>query len=206
MLFGSNGHKLRPAGLQIENYTMSLPAEEKASSHVKMFVRPHRIEQFVNPHFAMPREGWIVTTSGNLIRSPFSRPPVRDVCQINHYYYRSKQDFYLKMLRSRADIVKKHSVPKHVNIPYGSTQDLSAARYAPAVRSLLLLPGRCAMLAKRLPVPESPEQVVEEFATYLRQGQNGDALILLAKARQRFPEHPVILLLSEQAAELREKR
>ncbi len=200
-LFGSSGHKTRPEGLQIENYTLAIPDAEPASWHVKLFVRPFRIREFINPHTAACHEGRIVNTGYAPIRGPLSIPPVRDVCQINHYYYRSSQDFYQKLQRGMADSRREHRIPRRINPPRGKVEDRSAARYAPQVRQLLEQPELARTLF-RPRVPESPEQTAAAFTDLLRHNRPGEALILLAKARRRFPGHPLIELLTRESAEL----
>jgi hypothetical protein len=205
MPFGSSGHKKRPPGLQIANYTLALPEWEEMTRHVKLFVQPARTEGFGNPHAAVSRPGFLmVNTREKPLTGPFSVPPCWDDLQINHYYYRSSQDYYLKLRRGRADIAGKHYIPEKVNPPAGTTEDFKAARYAPQVQALLAHApeGACAAFAGQPSLPDTPEQTSERVGLLFRELRVQDALILLIKARLRFPGHPVLKLLDEKAREL----
>lgn len=194
MPFGCGGHSARPAGLQIENYTLSMPSWDAMTRHVKLFVQPGRVTRFINPHIAVPVDGPIVNERREPVCGAFSWPPSWELCQINHYYYRSRQDYYQKLRRSMADSVRRHHMPHKVTPPDGDTPDFSAARHAPAVRSLLRRgeEGACAMLARRPEVPESPAAALTQVGELLRAWRLEDALVLLCKARMAFPRHPLL--------------
>ena len=206
MPFGSSGHKQRPQGLQITNYTLAMPEWERMTRHIKLFVQPDRIRSFFNPHVAVPRPGsFLVNTQEKSLAGPFSVPPCWEDLQINHYYYRSSQDFYLKLMRGKADSTDGHHIPEKVDPPAGTVEDLKAARYAPLVQALLdhADEGSCAALAARFPAPDTPELAAARFTELLGNLQAQEALILLAKARRRFPGHPLLELLAERGKELR---
>ncbi len=203
MQFGSNGHRTRPAGLQIENYTRSIPTAEPGNWHVKLFVQPSRIKYFYNPHMACCLPGHsIVNTAGQPVRAALSRPPVWDVCQINHYYYRSSQDWYQKMRRSRGSTTLKHKVPERIQLPHGDVEDLSAARCAPLVRTLLQQDAACAAYARRLDVPDTPEATALFIAELLQREALYDGLIVLRKAHLQFPDNAIIRALLTQSLPL----
>ena len=201
MPFGSNGHKTRPSGLQIENYTLALPSLEPAIWHVKLFVRPSKIRYFINPHTVSCLEGEVVNTDNLPVRGPMSHPIARDLCQINHYYFRSNQDFYKKMQRGMADSRREHRIPTRLDLPRGDVEDLAAARHGPRVRQLLEQPETGQSMLFRPQIPDTPEALADIFASLVRQ-RPAEALILLAKGRQRFPGHPLLALLTEKSAKL----
>lgn len=132
-VFGTNGHAQRPTGLQIENYTRTLPPEHPMHLHVKVFVRPERVKCFFNPHVVRLRESVTVNENREIVLGPYTQYPSWNVGQINHYYYRSLQDFYQKLQRGMADSGKKHHIPHKIEAPEGDTEDLSALRFAPRV-------------------------------------------------------------------------
>jgi len=205
MQFGSNGHKTRPAGLQIESYTMTLPEAEPASLHVKLFVQPRYVRCYLNPHTVSCLPGYsVVNSAGAPVKAPISHPVVRDVCQINHYYYRSNQDFYEKQLRGRADIATGRVMTERIKNPHGDTEDMRAARFAPLVRRLLADDGACARMATRLRLPDTPDAAAALIGDTLNAGNVQDAFILLAKLARAFPEHPVTMALLAQAGPLAE--
>ncbi len=151
LIFGSSGHKTRPQGLQIENYTMAMPELKDRSRHVKLFAQPGRIRNMYNPHLGVFKPGeHAVDTAERPLVGPFSLTPDWSRLQINHYYYRSTQDYYAKLNRGMADSTRKHHIPEKLNPPHGTVQDLKAALYAPIVRDLIAgaPQGMCAALAR----------------------------------------------------------
>ncbi len=206
MPFGSNGHKVRPAGLQIENYTRSMPAWDAMTRLVKVFVRPECMGRFYNPHMVFPKTGKVVNERHEPVIGPFSVPPSWETCRINHYYFRSRQDYYEKLQRPMADSTRRHRIPKKLTTPDGDTPDFSAARFGPAVRSLLArkADGACAALARRPDLPASPEAVLALVSEHFRAWRLEAGMILLCKARMRFPGHPLVEEVARQARTLLE--
>lgn len=206
MTFGTNGHKVRPDGLVIENYLLCMPDAANMNRHVKVFCRPDRVVRAYNPHMILPREGHrIVNTRHQLLSSAFSEPPSWSVCQINHYYYRSVQDYMLKLHRGMADNKNLHAIPQRPNPPHGHTEDLCAARCTPMVHKMLADEGRsCAALASRLTgnTPDTPEQALQTCAALLEQGDPDAALLLAAKTYRAFPGNQVAEVLFARMREL----
>lgn len=139
-VFGTGGHARRPEGLQIENYTMAMNDEHERNSVVKVIMQPERTDHFFhNPHTCIVKDESvpIVTENHNPISIWFSKPPSRRTGQINHYYFRSKHEFYKKLRAPRADILELREPPENMIIPEGDYRDLSAARFAPGVKLLM---------------------------------------------------------------------
>lgn len=136
-VFGSNGHKRRPTGLQIENYTKALADTVPGHTHVKSIVDPRRANFFFNPHMCTALEGAIVREDGVPITEGRSATASWKKGQINHYLYRSKEDFYAKQKKSRADIFTGRRVPERFFVPEGDVVDESAVRFAPGVKKIL---------------------------------------------------------------------
>lgn len=136
-VFGTNGHTQRPTGLQLENYTRALASEHPWHLHVKVFVQPRMANKFFNPHIVLLRENITVNERFEKVLGPYAESPQWDVCQINHYYYRSLQDFYLKLKRGMADSSRKHHIPKKVEAPTGDVEDSFALRFAPKILKVM---------------------------------------------------------------------
>lgn len=132
-VFGTNGHAERPNGLQIENYTRALLLEHPMHLHLKLFVRPALANCFFNPHIVRLRENTTVNENHEPVYGPYTEKPSWNVAQVNHYYYRSLQDYYQKLRRGMADSGKKHTIPHKVEAPIGDVEDLSALRFAPRI-------------------------------------------------------------------------
>jgi len=190
--FGTNGHKARPEGTQLENYVLALDREDWRR-HIKSFVWPQAVGGMWNPHFAMPLQGrCTVNERHELIREAFS-PFSAEFGQINHYYYRSWQDYHEKMLRGRADVGTRNIQGK-INPPRGDLPDTSALRFVPALRAMLAREDRALCLAQRnerfnrkLP----PEQILTEVDALITHGRQEEALVLLSHAAAREPDQPL---------------
>ena len=144
LLFGSNGHKRRPEGLQMENYTKALPLDSERHQLVKCIVRPQRVMTFFNPHIGVPHNqaDSIVTEDHMPINTPQRDKASWDKGQLNHYYYRSKQDYWIKMHKTRATVFSKRVVASDVhNPPEGDVTDTSILRFAGGVKEILGMAG-----------------------------------------------------------------
>ena len=149
--FGTNGHKARPSGTQLENYVLALDSEYWRQ-HIKSFVWPQSVAGIWSPHFAVPLQGGHTVNERHEpvadVHSPFSA----EFGQINHYYYRSWQDYHKKMLRGRPDGGTRN-IPEKINPPCGDVPDTSALRFVPTLRAMLEREDRaaCLALSKALP-------------------------------------------------------
>ena len=138
-LFGTGGHATRPPGLQIENFTLATPPDDPMHLHVKSIVDPRAGTYFNDPHICQLREGAppIVTENRIPITKPFIAPPSWNLGQVNHYYYRSKKDYYLKLRKPRADNNEMRTLHEKPHIPDGEVPDTPALRFAPGVRRIM---------------------------------------------------------------------
>jgi len=187
--FGTNGHKARPQGTQMENYVLAL-ADEGWRRHIKSFVRPQAVRGMWNPHFAVPLHGrHTVNERREPVIGSFS-PFSAELGQINHYYYRSWQDYYEKLRRGMADGIR-HAVPKKISPPRGDVPDTSALRFVPALRAMLEREDRAPCLAeygRRFCRVRSPEELPAEAEGLILHGREEEALVLLGHAAAREPE------------------
>lgn len=136
--FGTGGHKLRPAGLQLENYTRALSDGHSLNTHVKSIVNPSNAKVFLNPHICILYPGAPIVTEKHIpITHPRHSPPSWDKGQINHYVYRSKQDFFAKLQRPRADSLDKRRLPEDFVLPEGDVTDTRALRFVDGVKAIL---------------------------------------------------------------------
>jgi len=139
-VFGTSGHVVRPEGLQIENYTMATAEDDYMNAHVKCIMNPRAGNFFPTPHICWLKDGEppIITETGNPIDRSLSSPPSWDLAQINHYYYRSKKDFYTKLRKPRADNNEmRHVYGKTPYMPEGEVRDECAVRFAPDVKKIM---------------------------------------------------------------------
>jgi hypothetical protein len=98
VVFGSAGLISRPAGPFIEHYTRAYAK----SMHLKMIVRPQKTLRPLSPyHFEFSPGENCVNEEHAPVHGPFSYH-ASDLVQINHYYFRSQQDYCEKTERGFA--------------------------------------------------------------------------------------------------------
>lgn len=141
-VFGTNGHVNPPHGLQIESYTMAMPDDYERNKVVKVIMQPEMTKGFeFNPHIATvadEEEGMpVVSENSKPVIVWYSDPPSWRIGQINHYYFRSRHEFYKKLRAPRADTEELRDPPPDMIIPEGDVEDRSALRFLPGVKAIL---------------------------------------------------------------------
>jgi hypothetical protein len=103
--FGSNGELFAGEGLVIERFTRRAKQDFNVNLNIKSLVRPDRVEDFANPHFANLRWGRYVNAAGrDLVAHPRHGLGVSaEVCwegaRVNHYAVKSLEEFLLGKAR-----------------------------------------------------------------------------------------------------------
>jgi hypothetical protein len=96
-MYGSNGHRSRPAEPVIAAYTRREPGPNR---HVKCFVRPERLARYRNSHSWYYRGmASAVNEAGRKVRGSFALPATASEAWINHYHHKSDQDYFEKAAR-----------------------------------------------------------------------------------------------------------
>lgn len=97
-LFGSSGHESTPDGFQIASYTQIVHHD----SHVKAIVQPAHTAAPLSPHhFRYKDQGHCVSEDGYPVLGPYA-PHTGQRIRLNHYYYRSREDWQRKVGRGVA--------------------------------------------------------------------------------------------------------
>ena len=97
-VFGSNGHATRPAEGVIRSYTGVIDRNK----HIKTIAKPRHVAAVAKPHHFRYADGqFCVNEDGIPVLGPYSYHASRCI-QINHYYYKSREDFSVKMARGLA--------------------------------------------------------------------------------------------------------
>lgn len=97
VFFGSNGHKQRPSGPVIYEYTRR---DARINIHVKPFVQPQQVTRCRNPHSWYYRGmQFAVNENFSKIGGSLSAPPSASKAWINHYHHKSEEDYLAKMRR-----------------------------------------------------------------------------------------------------------
>lgn len=95
--FSSSGHLTHPQGLVMHNYTQSLGYSPTSKS----IVRPSKVKMTLSAHHFMLNEGRAVNTNEEPAIRNYTPLAVDKVC-LNHYRYRSQQDYAGKMEKADA--------------------------------------------------------------------------------------------------------
>lgn len=125
--FGTNGHRVRPAGLVIESYVRRLPYEE--NDNVKSIAMPSALAR---PHVHRAK------VNGKVVWLPDL-----DVLRINHYFTKSEAEFAAKIergWRNSSALKVKQKKDKYANLEalnHKMEPDDVIGRFAPAVRQAL---------------------------------------------------------------------
>ncbi|MFM1693011.1 glycosyltransferase family 92 protein [Aeromonas salmonicida] len=107
--FGSNGETFAGDGLVIERFTQRAPLRFNVNHNFKSIVRPARVDNFFNPHYANLRYGRYIDVNGKdlVLHAKHGNGVSAEVCwngvRVNHYAVKSLEEFLLgKHLRGSA--------------------------------------------------------------------------------------------------------
>ena len=190
-VFSSNGHASRPQGLVIENYTHWV---DEKRTQIKSIVRPEKTAGCRNAHaFGYLNGAFSVNESFEPLPpgAAFWLPSHEQVW-INHYYYKSREDFALKLSRSRNSVHQENQpwwnmdlFDKHLLLPHHP--DRTIVRFSPKLRTALgknnpLLPFSP---PKGLSLPD----LYTLSAERLTAGQPTEALVCLCHAAALQESH-----------------
>jgi glycosyltransferase involved in cell wall biosynthesis len=136
LLFGSNGHRTRPAGLVTENY---LRRADWIDNHVKCIVDPSKVTApNVAAHaFHCIGDARIVNENHCAITGPFSEKPSAGVVCINHYLVKSHEE--MRQRRQRVQVEGRaplHSIEQWeiFDRDYNTVEDLRIQRFTRAMK------------------------------------------------------------------------
>ncbi len=197
-LFGSNGHLTRPKGLVIDNYTERLVAPD-TELHIKSIVNPTMALEAKNPHTFLYRPGAYCVTEQQMpvpAEEAFVLP-TREKAWINHYFYRSQQDFSEKVARGRASVTpdkggKDYNAFYRQNA-YPHKQEKHIRRFSEAVRANMA--QNQLKQIRPEPDPSAGAQGYIDLATAFMLAQEPEkAEVTLCRAVLRFAGHPLIWL------------
>lgn len=141
-IFGSSGHRARPALPSLAAYCSRAPFDFPANRHVKSIVRPELTCGVLNPHqfltVGRQVDGGFAET--HPLAGQLSLPRYTGLW-INHYIVRSQEDFAAKRARGRPEV---HEGPNRwVHDSYfadydrNEVPDTSAQRFLPALTAAL---------------------------------------------------------------------
>ena len=129
-VFGTSGHKARPHGLVIENYTMRANRPRRPTQF-KSIVDPRRVVRARGPHVFIYQD-----------RASFETVPrfvTFDELRVNHYWTKSEEELVAKLSKVRADTGGDPLIPaeRALEVTREGVHDGAILQYAPGVREAL---------------------------------------------------------------------
>jgi hypothetical protein len=135
--FGSNGALFAEDGLVIERFTRRAQQEFKPNRYIKSIVRPERVKEYGDPHFATLRHGRYVDAAGNSCNPGVSAQVLWEGVRINHYVVKSLEEFLFGK-HLAGDVMTPNNV-RHKNyfisLDRNEEECLLATRFAPLVHA-----------------------------------------------------------------------
>jgi hypothetical protein len=198
VMYGSSGHEKRPHGLMIENYTRRLPLEDPQNFHIKSIVKPASTLRALSPHHFEYRPGCGAVNPDHMpISSPFS-PLCADKLRINHYYFRSREEFEEKIKRGRADTnapgLRRGIEAFEAQFQARHDEDLSAIKYLEELKISLKKDSADEVIASaRRSIAQDQPGYLSIYVDLARLGATDKAEGVLREALARFPDDPVLI-------------
>lgn len=108
LMFGSNGHKKKPDGLVIDNYTRR--AVDSYMTNIKTIGNPRVMKMFATPHYPVYLWGTSnVNERGKKVRSSLDFHKSVDTVRINHYFTKSEEECMAKIKKGIATVGEKRN-------------------------------------------------------------------------------------------------
>ena len=155
-VFGPSGWEQRPEGLVIDNYIMRTIDAFSANRHVKSIVRCADLLDITdNPHQFRLRADAADPLGRTIPNIPIQETPCHEGLVINHYQTRSRQDWFEKLGRGRADTDKEEMAYRSHLIKHyedmSTLRDETIRSFSDEVRAMLA--------AAPLGEPDAPAQL-----------------------------------------------
>jgi len=198
-IFGSGGRETRPAAGVVKSYTGVIDRNK----HIKTIVRPQHVTAVATPHhFRYTAGQYCVNEDGIPVLGPYSYHASRRI-QLNHYYYKSREDFTEKMVRGLATPGKDgRSVREMAEWKAFDRQFMLTGEYDDAV--LRLIDGLPDVSALDVPVAEWRKNFAafaDDIARCAASGDLPQAFELLRRCR-RYHDGPQAWLVGAKLAQL----
>jgi hypothetical protein len=99
--FGSSFYDDVQSGFQVDKYRY---CENRQNPHIKSIFKPIYVINVNHPHFVIIQDpSKYIDCKGNIISGPFNNNITTDLLQINHYHFRSLEEYIQKHHRGNAD-------------------------------------------------------------------------------------------------------
>ncbi len=128
VFFGSNGHEIYTNEPVLKRFTKR---QTGINIHIKCIVCCSDILEYNNPHYptSMVNGTFIKDIDGNYIYGAFNNIANDKICQLNHYFTKSKEEFERKRLRGRADFSEIRPPEHFQQHDFNEVEDLTAMNF-----------------------------------------------------------------------------
>jgi FkbM family methyltransferase len=104
LVFGPNGHETRPPGLVIDSYTRRFAQQHEMNRHIKSIVRCKDLLDGRGVHH-FSTKGQVCNAYGAPVPNiPIQETVYHDVMYLNHYRYKSREEWAKRVRKRRADV------------------------------------------------------------------------------------------------------
>lgn len=111
-IYGSCGYKHKPLGLISENFITRGNNSHWANYHIKTICNPRFVRYYISPHYPLYKLGAysINDSDGSRLYLWFCHNVAWQNLRINHYFTKSKEEFYKKINRGLGDRQGKYDL------------------------------------------------------------------------------------------------
>lgn len=188
-LFGTSGIDACTDTLVTEKFTRRLPDDHPVHMHIKSIVQPEKVQSVGNnPHCFVYKDGqYCVDENRTPIPSGYPlSPSTNALAQVNHYYTKSRQEYFAKTQKGNADSETQRTVQE----PFaGDIVDRSASPYSRILKRTMQ-EDAAAMLGSYQPMRNqelSQKELILDIAACLSQKKITRIFPLLAKLSLSAP-------------------
>lgn len=136
LMFGSNGQKVKPNGLVIENYTRR--ANDAYMNNIKTIANPRLISMFVNPHYPIYKYGLSnVNEQGQRVVASLDYNKSTTRVWVNHYFTKSKEECMEKIRKGIATVGVARTEAIFKERDRNDIYDGTILRYVPNLKKVI---------------------------------------------------------------------
>ena len=139
VMYGSNGHKIKPRGLVIDSFVKRANLTGKGNDCVKTIVKPSKVIKFAHPHYPIYKFGYYaVSLSGKVVVDWRNPPSENPGLRINHYFTKSMEEWLERRSLGYANNQKiKRSIEEFYLHDQNDVLDDIARRYSIRVNDIM---------------------------------------------------------------------
>lgn len=135
-LYGSSGYEKKQSGLLTETYLKRGKDYAWQNFHVKTICNPRLVDDYISPHFPVYKCGaWSVDSKGNRQRLWFNHDVDFTLIRCNHYFCKSREEFFLKRNRGMADRQEHYDFSKFDEYDLNDVYDDIMLKYTKQIKS-----------------------------------------------------------------------